>query len=94
MREVAPLALEGFRALACRSFEPSSSSWKVARGFYMQDSPRRARLNKRIEAFARARKWEKYHTPKNLAMAMVKEAIAKRQLIIKRSGTACFVATT
>ena len=35
---------------------------------------RRAQLKKRIEAFARARKWEKYHTPKNLAMAMVKEA--------------------
>ncbi|MFI5347654.1 MAG: nucleotide pyrophosphohydrolase [Elusimicrobiota bacterium] len=35
---------------------------------------RRALLNKRIEAFARDRKWGKYHTPKNLAMAMVKEA--------------------
>ena len=35
---------------------------------------RRARLKKRIEAFARERKWGKYHTPKNLAMAMVKEA--------------------
>ena len=31
-------------------------------------------LKKRIEGFARARKWGKYHTPKNLAMAMVKEA--------------------
>ena len=35
---------------------------------------RRAQLKKRIEAFARDRKWGKYHTPKNLAMAMVKEA--------------------
>ena len=35
---------------------------------------RQARLKKRIEAFARDRKWGKYHTPKNLAMAMVKEA--------------------
>ena len=35
---------------------------------------RRALLKKRIDDFARARKWGKYHTPKNLAMAMVKEA--------------------
>ena len=35
---------------------------------------RRAQLKKRIEKFARDRKWAKYHTPKNLAMAMVKEA--------------------
>jgi len=35
---------------------------------------RRAELKKRIEQFCRARKWEKFHTPKNLAMAMVKEA--------------------
>ena len=35
---------------------------------------RRAELKKRIETFARDRKWGKYHTPKNLAMAMVKEA--------------------
>lgn len=35
---------------------------------------RRALLKKRIDAFARDRKWGKYHTPKNLAMAMVKEA--------------------
>jgi NTP pyrophosphatase (non-canonical NTP hydrolase) len=35
---------------------------------------RREQLQKRIESFARARKWGKYHTPKNLAMAMVKEA--------------------
>ena len=31
-------------------------------------------MKERIEAFSRARKWGKYHTPKNLAMAMVKEA--------------------
>ncbi|MFI5361512.1 MAG: nucleotide pyrophosphohydrolase [Elusimicrobiota bacterium] len=35
---------------------------------------RRSRLKKRIEDFARDRRWGKYHTPKNLAMAMVKEA--------------------
>ena len=35
---------------------------------------RRALLKKRIEDFSRARKWGKFHTPKNLAMAMVKEA--------------------
>ena len=35
---------------------------------------RRLQLKKRLADFARARKWEKYHTPKNLAMAMVKEA--------------------
>ena len=35
---------------------------------------RRKLLKLRIAKFARDRKWEKYHTPKNLAMAMVKEA--------------------
>lgn len=35
---------------------------------------RAAELNDVIKAFARERKWEKYHGPKNLAMAMVKEA--------------------
>ncbi len=35
---------------------------------------RRDLLNERLERFARARRWGKYHTPKNLAMAMVKEA--------------------
>jgi NTP pyrophosphatase (non-canonical NTP hydrolase) len=35
---------------------------------------RRALLKKKIADFARVRKWGKYHTPKNLAMAMVKEA--------------------
>lgn len=35
---------------------------------------RHALLKGRIAEFARARKWGKYHTPKNLAMAMVKEA--------------------
>jgi NTP pyrophosphatase (non-canonical NTP hydrolase) len=35
---------------------------------------RRALLGRRLDEFARARKWGKYHTPKNLAMAMVKEA--------------------
>jgi dCTP diphosphatase len=34
----------------------------------------RAQLKERIDAFCRARKWGKFHTPKNLAMAMVKEA--------------------
>ena len=32
------------------------------------------RLKARIERFARDRRWGKFHTPKNLAMAMVKEA--------------------
>ena len=36
--------------------------------------PRRALLDERLKRFARERRWEKYHTPKNLAMAMVKEA--------------------
>ena len=31
-------------------------------------------LKRRIAAFARERRWGKFHTPKNLAMAMVKEA--------------------
>jgi NTP pyrophosphatase (non-canonical NTP hydrolase) len=31
-------------------------------------------LKKDLRAFARARDWEKYHTPKNLAMAMSVEA--------------------
>ena len=35
---------------------------------------RRGLLKERLADFALARKWEKYHTPKNLAMAMVKEA--------------------
>lgn len=35
---------------------------------------RRELLQRRIEAFSRERRWGKYHTPKNLAMAMVKEA--------------------
>jgi len=35
---------------------------------------RRAELKRRIEKFARERRWERFHTPKNLAMAMVKEA--------------------
>lgn len=35
---------------------------------------RRPELDRVIAAFARERKWEKYHGPKNLAMAMVKEA--------------------
>jgi NTP pyrophosphatase (non-canonical NTP hydrolase) len=37
-------------------------------------SDRRALLKSRLERFARERQWEKFHTPKNLAMAMVKEA--------------------
>jgi NTP pyrophosphatase (non-canonical NTP hydrolase) len=35
---------------------------------------RRAELDDVIARFARERKWGKYHGPKNLAMAMVKEA--------------------
>lgn len=35
---------------------------------------RHARLKARIARFAAERGWGKYHTPKNLAMAMVKEA--------------------
>ena len=35
---------------------------------------RRELLHETIERFARERGWGKYHTPKNLAMAMVKEA--------------------
>jgi dCTP diphosphatase len=35
---------------------------------------RRAELDETILRFARERKWGKYHGPKNLAMAMVKEA--------------------
>ena len=35
---------------------------------------RRAELDDTIARFARERKWAKYHGPKNLAMAMVKEA--------------------
>jgi dCTP diphosphatase len=35
---------------------------------------RRAELDETITRFARERKWGKYHGPKNLAMAMVKEA--------------------
>jgi NTP pyrophosphatase (non-canonical NTP hydrolase) len=35
---------------------------------------RRKLLDERLKSFARARRWERYHTPKNLAMAMVKEA--------------------
>jgi len=33
-----------------------------------------AALKKDVEDFARERRWGRYHTPKNLAMAMVKEA--------------------
>ncbi len=35
---------------------------------------RRKELDAVIARFARERKWGKYHVPKNLAMAMVKEA--------------------
>ena len=34
----------------------------------------KSRLMRRIERFSRERGWARYHTPKNLAMAMVKEA--------------------
>ncbi len=30
-------------------------------------------LNRRLKAFAQARDWEQFHTPKNLAMAMIAE---------------------
>ncbi|MES9834391.1 MAG: nucleotide pyrophosphohydrolase [Candidatus Thiodiazotropha sp. DIVDIV] len=30
-------------------------------------------LNKRLKAFAQSRDWEQFHTPKNLAMAMIAE---------------------
>ena len=33
-----------------------------------------AALQRRLDDFAAARKWEPYHTPKNLAMALVVEA--------------------
>lgn len=39
-----------------------------------QDLPNLHTLKLRIREFAYARKWEKYHTPKNLAMAMIVEA--------------------
>ena len=35
---------------------------------------RHALLKKRIATFAAERQWGKYHVPKNLAMAMIKEA--------------------
>lgn len=35
---------------------------------------KREKLKAHIARFARERDWGKYHTPKNLAMAMVKEA--------------------
>lgn len=40
----------------------------------MSAMDRHALLKKRIARFAAERKWGKYHVPKNLAMAMVKEA--------------------
>lgn len=33
-----------------------------------------AELRERLRGFAQARDWEQYHTPKNLAMALVAEA--------------------
>jgi dCTP diphosphatase len=33
-----------------------------------------ARLSRRLVAFARARDWEQFHSPKNLAMALAAEA--------------------
>jgi NTP pyrophosphatase (non-canonical NTP hydrolase) len=44
------------------------------RTLYHRRMDRRARLRARLERFAAERRWEKFHTPKNLAMAMVKEA--------------------
>lgn len=40
----------------------------------MLSMERHSLLKKRIATFAAERRWGKYHTPKNLAMAMVKEA--------------------
>lgn len=40
----------------------------------MSAMDRHAQLKTRIARFAAERKWGKYHVPKNLAMAMVKEA--------------------
>jgi NTP pyrophosphatase (non-canonical NTP hydrolase) len=37
-------------------------------------SPDVAQLQRRVREFARARDWERFHTPKNLAMALVAEA--------------------
>lgn len=39
-----------------------------------QDKPTLEILKLRIREFAHARQWEQYHTPKNLAMAMIVEA--------------------
>ncbi|RRQ21874.1 nucleotide pyrophosphohydrolase [Thiohalobacter thiocyanaticus] len=38
------------------------------------DSDRLEQLNRRLAAFARARDWEEFHSPKNLSMALIAEA--------------------
>ncbi len=38
------------------------------------DAPELDRLTQRLRAFAAARDWERFHSPKNLAMALAAEA--------------------
>ena len=40
----------------------------------MPDRDRLAQLRQRLQAFVRERDWEQFHSPKNLAMAMIVEA--------------------
>jgi len=40
----------------------------------MQDKPTLDALRAEVRAFAQARDWEQFHTPKNLSMAMIVEA--------------------
>ena len=40
----------------------------------MNDSPTLAQLQARVRAFADARDWERFHSPRNLAMALSVEA--------------------
>jgi len=37
-------------------------------------------LQQQLRAFARARDWEQFHTPKNLAMALTKEAAELQEI--------------
>jgi dCTP diphosphatase len=53
------------KAIACRGIMPPMTDPAI-------DSLDTLRL--RIREFAQARKWERYHTPKNLAMALIVEA--------------------
>lgn len=43
-------------------------------GMAESDLPDLPELQRRLTAFAEARRWEPFHTPKNLAMALVVEA--------------------